>query len=152
MFSSSSRNSRIVNADGSRNVHCYLCNEFIARTYLRMDRALCALCQRIEAGEEITEQALKDYKLSKADKTEVSMLLLEDKQPETEAKRFNLFRSLGGGILRAMGIPKPPEPAPESQKISQRKRRPRLFENMDLNQDAMSITDVDKVLKKKSPL
>lgn len=128
MFSSSSRQADRLNADGSRNVFCYQCNEFIAVTHLQMGRALCELCRRIEAGEEVTEAAVTQYLLAKAPKIDVSMLLLPE---EPRGKKFSL-RSLGGVVMEAIGLAKPEKQAVPSAKLAKEKKRTRLFQNVDL--------------------
>lgn len=146
MYSASSRGSNVTNADGSRNVHCWACQTFIMKTYLRMDRSLCALCELSLSGKEIPETALREYMMSKADTTDVSMLVLDDATPK-ELKKFSL-RSMGAGIMRALGIAKAPAPVPESVTISRQKKRPRLFENVDLDKPA-DMLSTDAALRAK---
>ena len=146
MYSASSRGSNVVNADGSRNVHCYSCHQFIMKTYLRVDRALCAMCELVLSGKEVPENVLREYMMSKADKTDVSMLLVDDVPPKEFKAKFSL-RSMGAGIMRALGVAKPPAPTPESVTISRQKRRPRLFENVDLDEPA-DMKAVDAAISK----
>jgi hypothetical protein len=84
-------------------------------------------------------------------RSDVGLLTLPDEGPKVlgiPKKKFTL-RSLGGGILSALGnfsLGQPPNEnkAAESVKISKAKRRGRLFANVDLG----SMEDVDKKLSK----
>jgi hypothetical protein len=130
VFSSSSRQVDRVNPDGTLNVYCWMCGEFITATTLRMNRALCELCRRTEAGETIPADVLRDYKLSKGKHVNVSMLLLPEETSATR-KKFS-FRSMMGEVLEALGV-KQPEKVPEASKvIARQKKRGRLFENVDI--------------------
>lgn len=142
-FSSSSRSAQRINPDGSWNVFCWQCNEYIGRTFVRMQRAVCEMCRRTEAGEVLTEQAIKDYKLSKLAKVDVSMLLLPQEEKPT---KFS-FRSLTGEVLSAIGIKKKEKPvdATKSKAVSKSKYRGPLFQNVDLG----SMDQIDQKLKEK---
>ena len=144
MFSGSSADRRLVNPDGSSNVFCLVCGEFISKTYERTNRATCELCRRVLDGEILTEEAIKAYQIGKQDKANVTLLDLSDQIP-AQAKKFSL-RSMGSGFLKAYKAirPDPPnESTVPSMKVSKTKRRGRLFENVDLG----SMTDLDEQLK-----
>jgi hypothetical protein len=143
LFSGSSRQRNQRNADGSQNVYCYLCNEFICVTFSNFQRALCELCRRIEEGEILTPEAVQQYKLSKGDKTDVSMLLLPVNEPT--AKKFTL-RSLTGEILQAVGLKKPEAKKLKSVEVAEQKKRGRLFSQVDLG----SMDTLDTELRKKT--
>jgi hypothetical protein len=146
MYSSSSRmGNRGLNYDGSHDVRCFQCGENLGKTFAQIGRALCELCRRVENGEELTEEAIRDYKISKAGKQDVSMLLVPNEPKATGLKAFSL-RSLGGDILTALGIKKKEEPPQKSTVIAKGKRRPRLFEGVQLG----SMVDLDGELRKKS--
>lgn len=134
-FDSSSRRDLRHNVDGSRSVYCYQCGEFITTTLAPISTALCAMCKRIEDGEEVTIEMMTEYRLSKRGRVDVSMLLLpKDEMPKAlgiESKKFSL-RSLGNAIMSAVGLAKPAVEVPQSVKISKEKKRKRLFENVDL--------------------
>ena len=111
---------------------------------VRIHRALCALCERSERGEIVSPEAIRDYKMSKAGKVDVSYLVVPDNTPKALGiKKFSL-QSLGGQILRAVGLPQGVEAVKESVKISREKKRPRLFSNVDLG----SMSEIDEALKK----
>lgn len=145
MFSSSSADRRLTNPDGSSNVYCDTCSEFIAKTYERTNRATCELCRRVLSGEILTEEAIRAYQLAKQDKANVSLLDLSDKIP-AEAKKFTL-RSMTGEFVRAFKsivAPKPTAATSQSMKVSNTKRRGRLFEGLEIG----SMSDIDEQLKK----
>ena len=115
MFAGSSRQMNRANPDGSFNVYCYGCGEYIARTFIRAQRALCAMCVKAEAGEPMTLEAIQMYKASKAEKIDsVSALAM----PEPDLKSVGIKKwtlgSVAGEILNALGNfalnkrPKPP--------------------------------------------
>lgn len=159
-FGSSSRQGQRANNDGSINIYCYICQEFIGRTFLKVNRALCEICRRVEAGESLTEEAIRAYKLSKADKVDVSMLVLNE--PDLTAYGFKKFslRAMAGDALSAVGRfllnenaqTKEQTAALPSVKVARQKRRPRLFSNISLQEEQQNIGDmnsVDKGLKPK---
>lgn len=152
-FESSSRQGRgQINQDGSYSVYCYQCRDFIGTSFTKIHRALCMICQYAEAGKPLTEEVINMYRASKMGRSDVGLLVLPDEGPKVlgiPKKKFTL-RSLGGGILSALGnfsLSQPPnenKAAAESVKISKAKRRGRLFANVDLG----SMEDMDKKLSK----
>lgn len=156
LFSSSSRQMKRVNADGSVDVYCYACGQYIGPVFVRINRALCEMCRRVENGEPITEEMIQAYRAAKADKVDVSMLLIPP-EPDLKAlggKKFSL-RSMGGNIVSALGrfvmgqkaTPQELSKLPSVQ-TAKTKRRPRLFANVDLNSELGSMEDIDKSLSK----
>jgi hypothetical protein len=144
MFSSSSRDRRLNNPDGSWNVYCMVCQEFISKTFERTNRATCELCRRVQDGEALTDEAIKAYQLGKLDRANVTLLDLSDQVP-AQAKKFSL-RSMTGDFLRAFKSVKaepPTEQTVPSMKVSKTKRRGRLFENVEIG----SMLEVDEKLK-----
>lgn len=144
MFSGSSADRRLTNPDGSSNVFCMSCGEFISKTYERTNRATCELCRRVLNGEVLTEEAIRAYQVGKQDKANVSLLDLSDKVP-AQAKKFSL-RSMTGDFLKAFKFVKPDPPSEAtvpSMKVSKTKRRGRLFENVELG----TMTEIDEKLK-----
>lgn len=146
MFEGSSRGRSKVNWDGSTEVYCFQCGEFIANTFQRVTSSMCEMCRRVQNGEVITEQALKEYQMQKMGKSNVSMLNLQDNIPEP-AKKFTL-RSMTGEFVRAF---KSVIKAPQTEKtnpsiaVANSKRRGRLFDKIDFG----SIENVDEKLKEK---
>lgn len=153
LFSTSSRRQNAPNADGSVNVYCYQCSQYIGPVFVRINRALCEMCRRVENGEPITEEMIQAYRAAKADKVDVSMLLVPQ-EPDMKAltgnKKFSL-RSMGGNIVSALGrfvmgqkaTPQELGKLPSVQ-VAKGKRRPRLFQNVDIG----SMEEVDKTLSK----
>lgn len=71
------------------------------------------------------------------------MVLVPDTTPKAFSKKFS-FRSMAGDLLEAVGfLQKKKEEAPVSPKLVKQKRRPRLFDSVDLG----SIESVDQKLK-----
>lgn len=154
MFAGSSRQMNRSNPDGSYNVYCYSCGEYISRTFVRAQRALCALCAAAEAGQELTLGAIQMYKAAKAEKIDaVSALAMPE--PDLRAvgvKKWSLG-SVAGEVLNALGNfalnrrPQPPAKNEDgretSAQLAKAKRRPRLFSGVLLG----SMQDVDKSLK-----
>lgn len=134
MFGASSRQIQRQNRDGTNNVYCYACGDFISITMERVQRALCELCRRVENGEILTESAIRAYKLAKADRVDVSYLNLPE--PSTVAvglkKKFS-FASIAGEVTRALGLfalagkGTQSKDVPQSAQVAKAKRRPRLF-------------------------
>lgn len=108
---------------------------------------MCAVCQAAHDGIQLTEEQLAAYNASKEGRRgSVSFLRIP---PPDELKDFIPFtlRSLGGGLLRAIGLAKAEETVPESVKTARRKGRGRLFENQDIGIGSME--EIDTQLKPK---
>lgn len=135
MFGASSRQISRNNRDGSNSVYCFSCGEFISVTFERIQRAQCELCRRIENGEDISEEMIRQYKLAKADRVD-NIGALNLPEPSTAAvglkKKFS-FASIAGEVTRALGNfklagkDKQPVEATPSAQVAKAKRRPRLF-------------------------
>jgi hypothetical protein len=142
MFSSSSNAARIINSDGSTNVFCYSCGQFIARTFHRVNRSLCVVCKKIEDGEMVPEEALRQYDESKLGKANVSLLSLSVELP-ANVKKFT-FSSMTGEFMRAFSFKKKEKPdAPKSKATARGRRRAPLFSNLQLG----SMNDIDEKLR-----
>lgn len=144
LYSSSSSTGRQSNSDGTWNVYCYVCHEYIGASMMRIHRAMCAMCEKAERGETVPPEAIRDYKMSKAGKVDVSYLVVPDNTPKAIGIRKFSLQSLGGQILKAAGLPEVVEKIKESVRVSREKKRPRLFGQIDLGK----MTDVDEALKK----
>lgn len=106
------------------------------------------VCQAAHEGRQLTEEQLAAYNASKLGRRgDVSFVRVP---PPEEIKDFIPFtlRSLGGGLLRAIGLPKLAEAIPESKKTAIRKGRGRLFEQVDLTAIG-SMEQLDAQLKPK---
>lgn len=144
MFAGSSARSDRPNPDGSYNVKCYRCGQFIDISTVFIQRALCYVCQLSDEGTIMPEKAMQDYYISKMNKTDIGVLVL--REPELDVlgapKRKFTFSSLTGEFVRAVGKfalndrTAPEEnKAVESVKLSKQKRRGRLFSNITLGDD-----------------
>jgi hypothetical protein len=144
MFAGSSQGPR-TEGDGSHAVYCEQCREFIGLTFERVARALCAICDAAQTGRPLTEQAIREYRLSKAPRVDISALALEE-QPITTVKRKRTLVGIGGEIMEAIGrfartTPETPPPSTlPSVQVARGKKRPRLFEGVVLG----SMAEVDK--------
>jgi hypothetical protein len=107
-----------------------VCHEYIGTTLLRITRAKCALCERIEAGEDLTEAAIEQYMASKGNRVDVTMLLLKP-EPQLTKKKFSLSHMVGD-FLEAVGLKKTDAVVQPSVAIAKEKRRKRLFDNIDI--------------------
>ena len=139
MYSSSSQSGKRFNYDGSARVYCSTCGEFIGNTHFKFQRAICEMCRRVEAGEPVTEQAIRDYKSSKLGQSDVSLLLLPANEPKL--KKFSLA-SLTGDLMVAVGLKKKEKPVDStvSRQVSKSKRRGPILEKIDLG----SMEELDK--------
>src|SRR5262245_3006079 len=117
MFSSSSRSARTLraNADGSMNVCCNTCGEFICKSMVRIASAQCELCRRVKSGEKLTAEMIKMYQSSKPGQQDVSILLLPT--IEGQKKKFRLS-TMTGTFLEAIGIKKKQKPEKPSVKAA----------------------------------
>lgn len=143
MFSGSSAPRRIGNADGTTNVYCFTCGEFICQTFMGFTSAQCEMCRRTENGEKITNEAVREYEQLKMQHSNVSLLVLPEEQ---KGPRFTLG-SMVSNVLTAVGFKKQTNQTQvmPSARLAKEKKRGRLFESVDLG----SITDVDQQLKPK---
>lgn len=146
MFDASSRGGQRVNPDGSRNIYCYQCNDFICKSLPMqgISKALCELCRRILAGEPLTEEMIRAYKTDKADKVDVSLLVLEDENPKALGIQKFSLSNMAGTLLKALAPKAAPSKPLKSVRVAQESRRKRLFSEVDLG----SMEDIDKNLKK----
>lgn len=130
MYSASSAGRRVGNRDGTFNIYCRDCTQFIATTHQRVGSAQCEMCRRVEAGEPITEELIKHYEAGRLGHSDVSLLVLADPTPK-ELRKFSLG-SLAGNFFRALGFQKPVEEVAASTVIAKTKRRGRLFDSVEL--------------------
>ena len=141
MFGGSSRSVNQPNADGSQNVYCYNCRDFIGKSFVRVHRALCYLCQASEDGRQLTEEQINQYRLSKGARADVTALNLPEPVVNAQGFKKKKFRFGGmvGEAFQALGRFMQAEKTEEqvhvntnspSVKISQAKKRPRLFGNI----------------------
>ncbi len=143
LFHSSSRAKRHTNPDGAIDVHCWNCGCYIGRTYERITSAQCELCRRVELGEPMTEDMVRQYKSAKIGHEDVTMLLLPVETPHGLGKKFSV-RSMAGNVMQALGIKQPPPEPTISQHVAKSKQRKRLFESVQLG----SVESLDQELNK----
>lgn len=151
MFGASSQNRRLSNSDGSYNVYCSQCSSFICTTMMQIHRALCYPCQKAEAGEQMSPEALQLYQTSRMVRDDVSFITLPE--PDFKAlgvnKKASRFMSVAGEVFRAIGrfalneSSKPPDKVQPSTVLAKSKRQPRLFSNIKLG----SMEEIDKKIK-----
>lgn len=154
VFGASSLRRTGLNSDGSYNVYCYSCRDFIGKSMERIDRALCFICSRAEEGKPLDEESLRAYKLSKAQRVDVSALAVPEETDlssilKKKRKSFSLL-DIAGDMLRAIGrfrstesATKEPSTLPSVQ-LAKSKRRGRLFDGVSLG----SMEEVDKQASK----
>ena len=125
MYSASSTRQR--DTDGMITVRCRECGDFICRTYIRMNNvATCALCERVLSGQPLTAEAIAEYRKGKdvmESTTLVDMSQYNNKPPDGSFK----LRTMGGNILKALGLAKAKQPELESVKVARSKKKPRIF-------------------------
>lgn len=154
VFGASSRQFQRRNQDGSINIHCYSCGQFIAKTFQGPSRALCAMCDRVEKGESLDEESIKQYMAQKAANVDIGMLLVSEEPPTAPGRRKSVLANAAGEVIAALGkfalgrkpgveADTPDAPKPASAKIATEKRRKRLFTNVDLG----TMDQVDAKLK-----
>ena len=148
-FNSSSGQRRTSNADGSYNVYCSVCHDFIAVTMLRIPRALCVICQAADEGRVLTPECIRDYKLSKGGRVDVSLLVLPEVMPGSKLKKFSM-RTMVGDMLTAVGLKLTEgdkQKELESKKVSKEKRSRRVFDGVDIDTQLGSVTDFENRVK-----
>ena len=141
MFAGSSLHQNRPNADGSYNVFCFQCNQFISTSFTHIHRSLCYLCQCSEEGKILTPEDIAKYQVSKSQRGDVNFLTLPEVAPEGSVqKRQWSLSSVTGNMMRAVGrfaqsaIGKVQEANKLPSAVTAReKRRGRLFSNIDLS-------------------
>ena len=101
---------------------------------MQFTSALCAMCDRALQGKQVPEEQLREYMLAKSTKVDVSMLVLRQEERTSLKNKFSL-RSMTGEFMKALGFPKPEPPKEQSTVVSDKKRRPRLFSNVELGKE-----------------
>jgi hypothetical protein len=109
--------------------------------------AVCALCERVLSGQPLTAEAIADYRKGK-DAAE-SITLVDMSQYNSKPDGTFKLRTMGGNIMRALGLAKPKQPELESVKVAKSKRKPRIFaDNQPGEQGLGSITELDAELQR----
>lgn len=132
---------RRVNPDGSRNVHCPRCREFIgtASAMTGINSALCAVCHAFDEGIDLTQEqvdALRTVKLGTNVVAHNAMypMTVEDpmvaisSDPE-EAKvgrKGHWIKALVVGIRAGLEVLR--DTVPESKKVAREKKSKRIFD------------------------
>ena len=150
MFSSSSTpsNRRRINADGSVNVFCQTCGEFIGKSSVHIVKAQCEMCGRVEEGHPLNEEAVRLYQQGKMRAESVTMLTLSQELNSPKKRKFRVS-DMTGNFLEAVGLKKKAKAEPDSVKASKNVKKGRLFEGTGLG----NIEAVDEQLNrdKKKP-
>lgn len=114
-----------------------------------MGTAVCVICDFAHRGIQLTDKQLAEYNASKRGRRgDVSFLRVPPPEEITAAAKFTL-RSLGGSVMKAMGLTTPKKEKAESSKAAERKKRGRLFEHIDLEKSLGSMEEIDTALKPK---
>lgn len=143
LFSSASRKRH--NNDGTWNIYCYSCGRFIAITTIQIGKTQCELCRREEAGEEMTEEMVRAYNAGKLDRSEISYLDIP-LEPEPIKALGSKMRTMGAGIIQAVGLAKKPAVSGEKSKaVAQERQRGRVFDNPDA---LGSLEELDNALNR----
>ena len=132
VYSASSQGPKGLNQDGSRNVYCWKCLQFICRTNQSFSRAICEICRRSEAGELITEQLLTDYDLGKSGQTYVTNIVIRE-EIKQEPRKDRSLKSMGNGLLQAIGIKLKIKKPAQSVQTSKGKRLKPLFSETEMD-------------------
>jgi len=162
MYGSSSRNLVKQNPDGTYNVHCFSCGQFISKTMIRMGQAQCEICRRALNGEPINDDLVRQYQAGKGARGDVSLFVVPEPQIEGLSEKQRKFRLAGTaeGMMAAIGkfASGFKETIAEKAKkvsvqVAKGKRRPRLFEDVDLDPNSGggalgNMQEVDKLLQK----
>lgn len=155
------------NSDGSRNIYCWQCGEFIAKTFFNIQTALCEICRRVENSEPLTDDSIRMYKGSKMDRVDVSYLAVPESPSALEAvgiKRKSILMGVSSMVAHAMGSFQSGDAgkaarteAKKSKEIARSKQRGRLFANVSINDEPTpepklgSMLDVDAALNPTKP-
>ena len=133
VYAASSRSPQRVASDGSTNVYCSVCRELISRVTINMSNAVCALCARQEEGLPLDKEAIIAYEFGKAPYKDITMLAVQQEQEQEPAKKRRTIRSMGNGLLQAIGIkPKEDYRLPPSKQIALAKKVKPLFTEEEL--------------------
>ena len=137
-------NRRRSNRDGTYNVYCSDCGRFVAMTTIQLGKMQCELCRRTEAGEVLTEDMVRKYEAGKLDRSEISYLAIPE---EATIKAVgSKMRTMGAGILAAVGLPKKKAvEADKSRAAAAAVSRKRVFESPDA---LGSLEQIDAALNK----
>lgn len=98
-------------------------------TSMQLGKVVCELCRRVENGEPLTPEAIRQYRESKMGVMGVTMINVPP--PEDRGPQINPVRSMGNGFMRALGFDKTSAPT-QAEIVVQEKQRGRLFEEVDL--------------------
>lgn len=144
MFPGESSRSGIshLNPDGTYNIYCMHCGEYISRAYIKINKVLCAICEAAYSGTELTEEFVREYRASKMLQSRaVGLLAMPEEQPVIEGAKKKklgfitgyLFGAVGRFLLGTKPVLTDAEGAPveelRSREVAKAKRRPRIFSN-----------------------
>lgn len=138
---------RKVNLDGSRNVHCSRCFQFIctASAMSGINTALCIVCQSDDEGVDLTQEQVNELRTVMIGGQVVSHTAAYPQQipdPMTQVALDEVDSQVGrlGYFVKALvknmraAVGALIETIPESKKVAKEKRRPRVF-NLPLDDD-----------------
>jgi hypothetical protein len=132
---------RKVNSDGSRNIHCSRCFDFIctASAMSGINTALCVVCQCDEEGIELTDAQVADLKAVRIGGQVIShsaaypdvvadpMTQATGNEVDTQVGRKGFFvKALVRNMRAAVGAIL--DVIPESKQLAKEKKRKRIFD------------------------
>jgi len=126
MFSSFSKGR---DREGAWVIYCVTCKDPICKTTIPMGKMQCEICRRIDNGEQVTDEMVRQYRLSKQSVMGVTMVNVS----EGSSDLLDQLRSMGNGFLKALGRITGKEMT-EAEVVVQEKKRGRLFDSVDLEQ------------------
>jgi len=131
---------RKVNADGSRNVVCNRCGEFISRTSAEsmISSALCIICQGHDEGvfyTEAQERELRAYHTGESTLSIAAAFPITDPDPLVQVTGADIESQISkrGYFLKALvkvrnALSAAIDKIPQSKQIAVDKKRKRVFE------------------------
>lgn len=144
LFDDASR-ARKARTDGLHEIFCTDCRQYIGESVHNLNAMRCYVCQKAFEGHKLTEEELARYNASKYGRRgAVSFLRVPPPEEVSWSKRFS-FSSMGSALSRAIGITKPAVPPLKSTQAAMRKKRGRLFENIDLNDEHTGIGSMEAI-------
>lgn len=113
--------------------------------------AQCAMCTAVLEGKQLNNDVVNTYELGKGDRANVSLLKLTTPEPAM-AKKFRLGTALSATMSKAIGIiKKPVVDSTQSVGMAKAKKRGRLFDDMQVNDEQQvigSMESINEMMKK----
>jgi hypothetical protein len=131
-----------INADGSRNIYCYICGNFISTTsaMTSINTAMCVICQADEDGIDLTPEQVRELRSARMAGSVVSQAIAFPERPKDPMEEFSpdledykmssvgyRIKALVTKVIRA-GAKVILDTIPESKVVAKAKKRRRIFE------------------------